>query len=135
MREILSRAKRVDNEKWVEGHLIYKYEKSGFYIATSNGWTPSHHNPDEGECTIYHSVKSDTIGQYIGCCDSGENKIFDGDVLFSDGENYVVKWHEDDAMFVAEGSISIENFSWIRSTDFLVIGNIHDNPELLEVSE
>ena len=53
-------------------------------------------------------------------------------ILPDDGEMGVIKWADDDARFVLEADSWCASFDNYYSTDLEVIGNIHDNPELLE---
>ena len=86
-------------------------------------------------------VYTNTIGQYTGLTDKNGTKIFEGDIVkikdYSKGcalnyeqptSNWVVKWDEKYARF------SIDYMSLLPYKHFgesEVIGNIHDNPELL----
>ena len=78
-------------------------------------------------------VDKKTIGQFTGLKDKYETKIFEGDILKeSSGDDVgVVRYEDDDGMFVLVVDDVIYNFSNIDSKWYEVIGNIHDNPELL----
>ena len=125
MREILFRGKRVDNGEWVIG--------DGIHYPKSHNW--------KGTCWIdgmaervndWVQVIPETVGQYTGLTDKNGTKIFEGDIvnlLYSDfyGQDRCGKFVYDDMtntdiIFRIETSHAIE-----------VIGNIHDNPELLGV--
>ena len=137
MREILFRGKRIDNGEWVQGYLT---QNSG---TTQNGKTfidsfiqTSHY--EHGEL-----VKTDTIGQYTGLTDKNGKKIFEGDIL------QIYEGSEDDGYKIREvysyrGVLCVDyetsewDFNALAFLDsdnvftFEVIGNIYDNPELLE---
>ena len=132
-REILFRGKRMDNGEWTYGYYCPK---------------PYSHFPCEA--TIFPSetidrdwhgerVDPDTVGQFIGLCDKNGVRIFEGDIIeYTDGCNDwlgAVKYDGDDAQFVVRfiGG-DVESFDNLYSVDCEVIGNVHDNPELLEVS-
>ena len=69
-----------------------------------------------------HEVIHETVGQFTGLTDKNSNKIFEGDVLEGKYKNRgVMEWYEKDACFSR----------FYPLIDFEVIGNIHDNPELL----
>lgn len=141
MREILFRGKTFDGE-WEEGSLHIEYGET-----TADG----KRNLDyrilgmRGECRY---VDPETVGQYTGLCDKNGNKIFEWDIVSIRFEGDAIPpstppvWYEN-----AEVFFSGEFLTWgCRFTDGLemhlaeyndcdafVIGNIHDNPELLEV--
>ncbi len=132
MREILFRGKRMDNGEWVEGG--YRHEKVGEYFTavfiiehlTSGVWES-------------HRVHPATVGQYTGLTDKNGKKIFEGDICRNTktGEIVSVKWHGTMASFVwsepKEKSHLFEFGELFRAYDkYEVVGNIHDNPELLE---
>lgn len=133
MREILFRGKRVDNGEWLFGDLrhIFHGEYRTHIVDNSNGLNNS-------VCGL--EVVPATVGQFTGLTDRNGVKIFEGDVIeYTDGCNDwlgAVKYDSDDAQFVVRfiGG-DVESFDNLYSGDCEVLGNIYDNPELLEVSE
>lgn len=153
MREILFRGKRVDNGEWVEGCYIKgvmaKYKNS--YILPDNV-NQKGCDPLDG-----FKVHPETVGQFTGRLDKNGNKIFQGDKFdadqFSDdyGSFYLIEWDNDLSKFsvnvygheMSHGEGSQEVYSDEISRidhnvvdvadleDDYIIGNIHDNPELL----
>ena len=134
MREILFRGKRIDNDKWIEGYLFENWGDAYICLGTENG------------NIMKEEVNEVTAGQYTGLKDKNGKKIFDGDIIkthFSfthevEQEPFIVVWNIDKAMF--EGvKPSKRKDEYLKGFDFLaeqknlyeVIGNIHDNPELL----
>lgn len=81
------------------------------------------------------------IEQYTGLKDKNGKEIYEGDVVldYYDGEDaFIVEWDKDIASFRLTGtdhiaSVSFDNFD--PDIDLEVIGNIHENPELLEEEE
>ena len=87
-------------------------------------------------------VQEETIGQYIGMKDYNGREIFDGDIIQSSKDGFSSK-HEiiyvpEEAAFKARMiDSSIYDYcslskEWIEKFEKVVIGNIHDNPELLK---
>lgn len=121
MREILVRGKRdkrfSDRGEWIYG-IPQKFEGKYTHIRNSDG----------NFCII-----PETLGEYTGLTDRNGKRIFEGDILKSFDALYTVDWIEESAMFylkpinVSEGY----DFDTINSTCYEIIGNIHDNPELL----
>lgn len=138
MREILFRGKEIGADRWVHGSL--DIHKSGVVVIMS----------EEIVTSIYARVDPDTIGQYTCLTDKNGKKIFEGDILSiarrMDGMgtyyfpaieypvNVVVKWDMCSWMWetIAEDTryISFPD-AWCHY-ECEVIGNIHDNPELME---
>ena len=87
-----------------------------------------------------YEVVPETLGQFTGLIDKDGNKIFEGDIVkyyqpyLEKDETGVVKWDKRWAFF---GLFSKDNdwcqeSDWVKIQDIEIIGNIHDNPELLE---
>lgn len=119
MREILFRGMRLGNGEWVYGYLFRIWDEAYILWGTTNG--------------IPGMIKVDpsTVGQYTGLTDKNGEKIFEGDVItissaFMTG---IVEYH-DCGFEVRENDVY--ECLWYDSDELEVIGNIHDNPELLE---
>lgn len=117
MREILFKAKRIDNGKWLEG-LVTKIENT-FCLIREYGSNISY------ECDV------NTLCQYTGLTDKNDNKIWENDAVDLDYDNFIVKWDKDDARFTLENETLIESFFNIDGKWCEVIDNIFDNPELI----
>lgn len=127
-REILFRAKRIDNGEWVEGsyvksNAINEYARTGAYILACDDEMKRH--------LIY--IDENTVCQYTGLTDNNGDKIWENDIVNFEEEMYMVDWSEMDACFEIFNTGLIERFTTIRSEDCEIIGNKFDNPELLEV--
>lgn len=133
MREILFRGKREDSGEWVYGYL--NRHPSPVQIGDyNNPWTIHVPPADPDDNGGVYWVDPATIGQYTGLTDKNGVKIFEEDIARYDDELIVVEWAEDAAMFMVRafyGGI-LTDFFQIWGEDIEVIGNIHDNPELLE---
>ena len=143
MREILFRGKRVDNGEWIEGFFAKSGDKTFILIASDIAF---------GYVTM-KEVLSETIGQYTGLTDKNGKKIFKGDILqgyqyLSEGHfNYYaeVVYFENCPAFglytFKNPNLDTVNGIFSGNTEFMedwesknweIIGNIHDNPEMLE---
>ena len=133
MREILFRGKTTLDNEWVVGAGVYKSEGYTWIITDDATKT-------ENRGTGSDAINPKTVGQYIGLTDKNGKKIFEGDIVegldftAEDGGYGVVAF--DDGAFEVVGSCYnnivgtfYENY---YGKDFEVIGNVHDNPELLK---
>lgn len=123
MRDILFRGKRLDNGEWVEGDLVHSVYKIGDTCVGTYGSSLG-----------MHQVDPSTVGQYTGLTDKNGERIFEGDVLTVDGEDgfFALEFQEDTARFVMSGDSVVVDFDNFWSYEVEVMGNIHDNSELLE---
>ena len=125
MREILFRGKRKDNGEWVYGFYCYNPLMKRAEIFSF----------DETRSYVYEVIP-ETVGQFTGLTDKNGKKIFEGDIL--EGLCGLHKAYFD-AGFVCFDWENIngkpkESFSGFAD-DYEIIGNIHDNPEFLEVTK
>lgn len=136
MREILFRAKRKDNGKWVEG----------YYCKTTIGCdlTPSDvifvpFKASRNEAWGWIKVDSNTICQYTGLADKNGRKIWENDILDTGEKTKLrVSWHTFKASWVVSKSGWMFNHFFgesIEPEDVEVVGNVFDNPDLLEISD
>jgi uncharacterized phage protein (TIGR01671 family) len=159
MREILFRGKRKDNGEWATATSIFKAECAGelsFYINSLSDATV-YFNSDgnitrtetELDCE-WLEVIQETVGQFTGLTDKNGKKIFEGDIVryvnpdedaitgsVVYGEHGYVGTHEIGFYVewkIPEFAIYLRNDLgfWTKFRETEVIGNIHDNPELLE---
>lgn len=125
MREILFRGKRVSNGEWVNGNLFIPDLPD----------TPTQICIGTNVVRISYDIDPQTVGQYTGLKDKNGTKIYEGDVIAYDNNrySYIVRWDEERCGFYAkmrefDDYDYLGNF-WSKFSE--VIGNIHDNPELL----
>ena len=140
MREIKFRGRRIDNmqhtpRKFVYGSLLYLYKEDVDWTGKKVG-SKKHIWFIIDESDYNTIVDKETIGQYTGLKDSEGTEIYEGDILestaFGSEEIGKVTYSEDDAMFELEMDGVVLNFSNESSKGWTVIGNIYENPELLE---
>lgn len=127
-RTIKFRGKRIDNGKWVYANL------RGLGIDMFN------------EC-----VNEDTIGQFTGLFDKNGKEIYEGDIVewlffshdcYGEQEHYLkgcIEWHQGGFIFnVTEndsenaGFYAISDLNTDTESDVKILGNIHDNPDLIK---
>lgn len=132
MREILFRGKRIDNGEWVKGYyagygLICPNEPESTYNATGDyyGQTPY---------VGFVEVDPDTVGQYTGLKDKNGKRIFEGDIVcmcFVDTDEIgEIVWDEEWSK-TAYLSQDGDKYGIDGTVEMEIIGNIHDNGELL----
>lgn len=136
MREILYRAKCIDNGEWVYGVPIKEA-----LVGSHDGYYPKMIPECDGRHqTVYSTaIKEETLEQYTGLKDKNNVKAFEGDIVAcnqsgSCGISVII--YDNSAFYVMplNGNILERTLwdYWYNDWDIEVIGNIHDNPELLE---
>lgn len=162
MREILFRGKRVDNGEWVEGGIIPLDIESGYVFIAEPYLLASTLPVYEIVKNHTRLVIPETIGQHTGLTDKNGKKIFEGDIVktqpfydrpysnkrkskqfigvveykirtfkgnsFYSKQDYQAEW----GLKFYEDFEKYTHYSWGELWICEVIGNIHDNPELLK---
>ena len=132
MREILFRGKSMYNGEWIYGSFFYDNDvvtilPNPTCIGCGFGglwWI------DDG----FDPVDRETVGQFTGLTDKHGTKIFEGDIVrcvrtHCDGKEVVGHIIFEDCCFCVKKGI--DRPAMDLCGEFEVIGNIHDNPELL----
>ena len=141
MREILFRGKRIDNGEWVYGFYFCMYHDDDkkhlhHFIIPLN--VPIPKDKPIGEIQV--EVDTSTIGQYTGLTANGK-KIFEGDIVKvtglypdRDGEKRIWRQIRIGEVFYYHGAFYFDKWLLCKTSEkcIEIIGNIHDNPELLE---
>lgn len=143
MKEILFRGKRKDNGEWTEGYFFKSWNRV-FLLWGMTGDSPN-----------MVEVIPETVGQFTGLVDKNGTNIFEGDIVrYGKG---IYEWNKKywkfeigiiefkDGAFIINDIYSIDGYNELSclyheincsdkydsGTLFEIIGNIHDNPELL----
>jgi len=132
MREIKFRGKLVYNGDWVDGDLLHHDNIVGIHKQLGDGTM--------NVC----DVEPETVGQYTGLIDFTGKMIFEGDVVkIRDPYNGCWSINGGQVVFSTEyvgGWVVTSNGTdglnlGTRQNNIEIIGNIHDDPELLEVAD
>lgn len=142
MREILFRGKAINRNK---GYHKTKYKNGDWVYGLLTNMYDEQFENLPAEITNEYGISGieidhKTIGQYTGLTDKNGNKIFEGDIVYCksrlDNANMVVIFECGQfRMILSENYYSYQTnsgFYDINCFDKEVIGNIHDNPELLK---
>jgi uncharacterized phage protein (TIGR01671 family) len=139
MREILFRgkAKTIKRGEWIEGSLVNTYD---WYTREQHCFIVDDDYQDHDEW----EVDPQTVGQYTGLKDKNGKRIFEGDILefwqpefdLTDKSWGIVRYFADEdypAFDIETLNVDSNGLSYIMANcECEIIGNIHDNPELLE---
>ncbi len=132
MREILFRGKKLDpvtlkpTDEWVEGYFM-RGAVDGIYMI-------------QEESKRCHIVDGETVGEYTGLTDKNGKRVFEGDIVQWGMKGYEypirvaeVKIAPDIQFCLKDRTYQYGSFAYQDTEKYLeIIGNIHDNPELLE---
>lgn len=142
MREIKFRGKRFDNGKWVYGDLLYLNTKPHVFTG-SEAFEQDEFITSLHSCEMCEVIP-ETVSQYTRLTDKNGQEIYEGDILkFADKGNTftaAVEWNYENGVWCItfEYRVYVDGKplgEWLYEYDIEVIGNIHDNPELLEGGE
>ena len=125
-REILFRGKDIKGN-WYEGLLAHNIAKDEWYISNKAGISTA------------YQVRPETIGQFTGLTDKNGTKIFENDILqvnYHGNEIGRVCIYYKFAMYLCDiiyGDVDFDTLGMLNANYQLeVIGNVYDNPELIE---
>ena len=122
MREILFRGKSKTTGEWFYGNLFVEDAKGRTHVGITT--------------KACFNIDPETVGQYTGMADKNGTNIFEGDIVRESfkghGRIYHVFWDDDYFAFRAKGEDITYQLDEISPSHCEVIGNIHDNKELLK---
>ena len=136
MREILFRAKRKDNGKWVYGDLLHP-------DLYGNSYAIEDFTKGKNNC---FDIDENTICEYTNLKDKNGTKIFESDIILFEDEspmNYeyhdctemrcgVIEFSGGEFYLTNRIAVSMDDLIYDETLEGQVIGNKFDNPELLE---
>lgn len=134
MREILFKAKRIDNEEWVEGCLVIDHSRSNLFEYRMQ--------PVESGVLYAPPIYPETLCQFTGLYDKNDKRIWENDIVNTDSNvraqikfglysNSFSTWKRNQGFymdFMNKEYYRSDLGYWAKKT--VVIGNIFDNPEL-----
>lgn len=153
MHEILFKGKRIDNKEWIEGYY-FKHDSVKVCFSSDDPKT-KHLIGFDGFCDWgfepplqFIEIIPETLCQYTGLPDEKEKRIFEGDIVESrasenpeDWKRWLICWEDGIYWFCTEPKkkskriccqTEILDENNIAFYGLVVIGNIHDNPELMK---
>ena len=132
MREIKFRGKSIETGEWIYGYYVYTNDRHRIIYEDYEGFY------------CEEEVDPETVGEYISLKDKAGREIYEGDIL----KLVLVDWSDvPEDIFTVSSEQFVEDVCYLKAiianaievesqTDCIeVIGNIYDNPELLEGRE
>lgn len=128
-REILFRGKRADKGEWIEGYHAVIGER-----VVIIEYPEMFYDSDGKEChgNTIEDVAPETVCQYTGLADENGKKIFEGDIVRDHGNAYIVFWDSGNCEVGIKNTEESFGIAYLYPGDMEVIGNIFDDPELVE---
>ncbi len=149
-REILFRGKRVDNGEWVYGYLFDDGYQNPRHVFVGGLMIDEYKGTACDEWDIngidFYDVKPNTICQYTGLTDKNGKKIFEGDIVrygevcgevkfgLYESNWQICKYNQGFFVTFPKEYLLRNELGYWRNK-IVVVGNVFDNPELLEEVE
>ena len=130
MREIKFRGKSIETGEWIYGYYVYTHDRHRIIYEDYEGFY------------CEEEVDPETVGEYISLKDKAGREIYEGDIVRGkygkNGsiKNFEIRWLRGRFTAVDIGTITgNECYYPLGLLEGEIIGNIYDNPELLEVNK
>ena len=156
IREVIFRGKRLHDNKWIYGNFISDCEGNPHIIEPRFFCEDGHHLQYEDNTDTPVFIIPETVGQFTGLTDKNGVRIFEGDILDVSSDvayggvavhrlgYFVVEFHNgcfmksalDDPQLSFFDNAKRKGLYHFISTDIHnIVGNIHDNPDILKGGE
>ena len=138
MREILFRAKRIDNGEWINGYYVYDYAHNAHFIFKNQLVCPNCINDRRIDYSMYdYEIDPETLCKYTGLNDKNGNQIWENDIIRVENsedegtgkvEFYGGMWYVDEGV----NNSLYDIMMYDDEAEVYTVGNIFDTPELLK---
>lgn len=133
-REIKYRGQRIDTKEWVYGYYVSDAIGKNLIITYFSYYITA--CTDCGMPSIdYFEVIPESVGEYTGLRDKNGKEIYEEDIVTEGVFNYIIKWLDFGFWKVQVGEKDIYRTMLYGIENYTKVGNIYENPELLQEVE
>ena len=131
----LFRGKRVDNGEWVYGYYVFHPKRKGSFGQTVTEYDSDRHLISSHRNGEIYEIDPSTVSSCTGLRDKNGKFIFEGDIVRFEDWKYRIFYNLRSGFMIERMSLPIHVCplgEYLTELFFEIIGNVHDNPELLE---